>query len=386
MTEKAPGASFGKTRYGAWENVDLRTFSFSLLTVFFNLSSLQQRTDMNQRRRPSSASAFQSQGMNSDALVRTQQQRQQRQSASFITLIKNWKPRTTPKLTFSLGLYVVGIFLAFFARPFPVTQEQFEEYEKKLRLIDSPEGGLGEARLNAEDAYRSTRTELYETKRFGWRLRGGSEKSKVLELQRKEKEQWRALKALNKERERKLRDARSVLGIWSEEGVRETKKKFWEKYEGGKVFATQQTFYDAFNALLYGRSDDNELEFMIRWTFTILVNFTVGMFGAIIGFTFSLPSVIYGFGASSFSFISFFILAVISAISVVLTLLGVLYGGAIGGIVGAVNVATNNALRLEEKKREEIKRLQQRQQGRQQGSNGSENFSNFEYDNRDHMD
>ena len=59
MTEKAPGASFGKTRYGAWENVDLRTFSFSLLTVFFNLSSLQQRTDMNQRRRPSSASAFQ---------------------------------------------------------------------------------------------------------------------------------------------------------------------------------------------------------------------------------------------------------------------------------------------------------------------------------------
>ena len=43
-------------------------------------------------------------------------------------------------------------------------------------------------------------------------------------------------------------------------------------------------------------------------------------------------------------------------------------------------------LRLEEKKREEIKRLQQRQQGRQQGSSGGENFSNFEYDNRDHMD
>ena len=60
-----------------------------------------------------------------------------------------------------------------------------------------------------------------------------------------------------------------------------------------------------------------------------------------------------GFGASFFSFAIFFFLAVISAISVVLTLLGVLYGGAIGGVVGAVNVATNNALRLEEKKRED---------------------------------
>ena len=349
---------------------------------------------MNQRRPPHSASD--TSGMNSNALARMhQQQRQGRQSATstIVTLIKNWKPRTTPKLTFSLGLYAVGIFLAFFARPFPVTPEQFEKYEEKLRLIDGEEGVLGDARLNAEDAYRSTRMELYQTKRFGWRLRGGREKSRVLELQRKEKEQWRAVKALNKERERKLRDARSELGIWSDEGVRETKNKFWEKYEGGKVFATQQTFYDAFNALLYGRSDDNALEFMIRWTFTILINFTVGMFGAIIGFTFALPSVIYGFGASFFSFAIFFFLAVISAISVVLTLLGVLYGGAIGGVVGAVNVATNNALRLEEKKREEIKRLQQRQQQQQQqqrqrqgGANGSENFRDFNDNNRDHMD
>ena len=58
------------------------------------------------------------------------------------------------------------------------------------------------------------------------------------------------------------------------------------------LYATN--FSRSLQRLLYGRSDDNALEFMIRWTFTILVNFTVGMFGAIIGFTFSLPSVIYG--------------------------------------------------------------------------------------------
>ena len=71
---------------------------------------------------------------------------------------------------------------------------------------------------------------------------------------------------------------------------------------------------------------------MIRWTFRILINFTIGMFGAIVGFIFALPSVIHGFGASFFSFVFFFILAVITAISVVLTFLGLLYGGAIGGI------------------------------------------------------
>ena len=82
---------------------------------------------------------------------------------------------------------------------------------KKLRLIDSPEGGLGEARLNAEDAYRSTRTGLYETKRFGWRLRGGSERSKVLRAaEKEEKEQWRALKALNKEREKAARRQKCI--------------------------------------------------------------------------------------------------------------------------------------------------------------------------------
>jgi len=344
---------------------------------------------MKQRRPPSAESP--SPGTNSSALARIEKkQGGEKRSATktIVTLIKNWKPRTTPKLTFSLILYVVGLFLAFFARPLPVTPEQFEKYEQKLRLIDSDDGLVAD-RLEAEDAYRSTRMELYERQRFGWRWRGRFEKLIIQELKRKERKQWRALKALNKERERKLRDARSELGIWSEEGVREAKNKFWEKYEGGKVFATEQTFYDAFNALLNGRSDgksdDKALEFMIRWTFRILINFTIGMFGAIVGFIFALPSVIHGFGASFFSFVFFFILAVITAISVVLTFLGLLYGGAIGGIVGIVKVASKNALRLEAKKKEEMKRLQERQQ-RQEGRNVEEKFSDLGGDNRDHMD
>jgi hypothetical protein len=320
-------------------------------------------------------------------LIRSQRQNQsqktssQQSSSSFLSIVKKWRPTQTPKLTFSLLLYICGIFLAFFARPMPVSIEQFEKYEQKLRAIDEGgENSLGEQRFKAEELYRTTQRELYDSKRFGWRLRGGSEKMKVLELQKREKADWRALKAINKERDRKLRDAKSELSIWSDEGVKETKQKFWEKYEGGKVFATQQTFYDAFNSLLYGRSDQNALEFMIKWTFTILINFTVGMFGAVVGFIFALPSVIYGYGANAISFILFFILAVISAVSVVITLLGVLYGGAIGGVVGAINVATTNALRIEEKKREEAKRLMERQQQRHR--RGAENDNNNDRFNR----
>lgn len=43
------------------------------------------------------------------------------------------------------------------------------------------------------------------------------------------------------------------------------------------MFARRQTFYDALFSVLYGRTEENVLAFILRWLFNTLVNFTAGM-------------------------------------------------------------------------------------------------------------
>ena len=75
-----------------------------------------------------------------------------------------------------------------------------------------------------------------------------------------------------------------ALGLWSALGIDETKELFRKSYDRGKVFATRQTFYDAFFSLLSGRTEENIVEFVLRWVMIALSNFTVGMASAVISF------------------------------------------------------------------------------------------------------
>ena len=59
--------------------------------------------------------------------------------------------------------------------------------------------------------------------------------------------------------------AKRELGVFSVDGVAESRNAFWRSYEGGKVFAQRQTFWDAVNSLLYSRSEENWVGFVLKW-------------------------------------------------------------------------------------------------------------------------
>ena len=48
----------------------------------------------------------------------------------------------------------------------------------------------------------------------------------------------------NKVSQKKYSDAKAQLGVWSEAGVAEGRKLFWDSFETGKVFGRRQTFWD----------------------------------------------------------------------------------------------------------------------------------------------
>lgn len=93
-------------------------------------------------------------------------------------------------------------------------------------------------------------------------------------------------------------DAKAAMGVWSEHGLMETRRLFWDSYESGKVFARRQTFYDAVFAVIYGRTEEHFLAFILKWLFNTLVNFTVGMSVAVMAFIFKLPGLLWSFQAS----------------------------------------------------------------------------------------
>ena len=58
-------------------------------------------------------------------------------------------------------------------------------------------------------------------------------------------EQRKEFAVLDKEAQRKFSDAKAELGLWSDAGIGEGRKLFWNAFERGKVFGRRQTFWDA---------------------------------------------------------------------------------------------------------------------------------------------
>lgn len=135
-------------------------------------------------------------------------------------------------------------------------------------------------------------------------------------MQAVEYERQQEVAEVDRRIQKHVSDAKGSMGIWSDYGLMETRRLFWDSYESGKardrhpcafctlcacrncadealrlplscvtlpffsltqVFARRQTFYDAMFAVLYGRTEEHFLVFILKWLFNTLVNFTVGM-------------------------------------------------------------------------------------------------------------
>merc|ERR1712216_345776 len=292
--------------------------------------------------------------------TRTTSSRQKTSTAgALVRALGRWKPMKTPKTTGTLMLYCLGIYVAFYARaPVEITPTMQRRYDDALRRVDEE---IGEALRRVSSSYYDAERELRAVTPFGWRFTATlSQRSRIEQAKKRQRDAARALRVEERKRDAAMREARSELGLWSELGVGDAKALFKRSYERGKVFATRSTFWDGLHLMLRGKSDESTISFLLRWAFIAVSNFTMGMLSAIFSYAFALPGLISSFSTSIWSGVAFFLVALVSAVSVVASVLALLYGGAAGGTFALVKYAGPALARLDEAEDRRRARIGQR--------------------------
>jgi hypothetical protein len=277
--------------------------------------------------------------------------------------VSRWNPRTTPRFTTTVLLYLLGLFLAFGAVP-PVTisNEMQERYFGQMEFADSLDYA---PRMAAERAYQKAQVATHRANGFlCWT--NAKCKVKVNHLKHAEQTAKQHANVYREKRAKLVVAAKSELGLWSALGIDEAKALFKKAYDSGKVYATRSSYYDTFFLILNGRSDDSMVELLLRWGFQVLANFTVGMIRAVFHFAFLLPALIRDYGASTLSAVSFFVAALVAGTSVAFSLLLLLFGTAGGVTYGVVAVAPT-LMKLEQAQRQQERQRLLREHERRRG-------------------
>jgi len=124
-----------------------------------------------------------------------------------------------------------------------------------------------------------------------------------------------------------LSNAKSKVGIFSQFGVQETRKIFWDAWASGLATAKRMSFWDLMFAGMRSRRDDTWIEVGLRLLMQVLMNITIGMTFALFGFLYSLAKLCWSYKAGIAGF-AFFFLAGTAACSMMATfILGVWNAG-----------------------------------------------------------
>mmetsp|Transcript_22891 Transcript_22891/g.33448 ORF Transcript_22891/g.33448 Transcript_22891/m.33448 type:complete len:202 (+) Transcript_22891:324-929(+) len=158
----------------------------------------------------------------------------------------------------------------------------------------------------------------------------------------------RRVDSLQADIDKQLSDAKSKLGLFSEVGVGEARELFWRRFGQGKQFAQRQTKWDAlFMGIGAMRRDEGLVGYLLRLLLSMLFNFTIGMVGSVIGFMWSLYSVIASYQASIWAALVFFGFASLAAVSFALTWVFGLYAASAGAVYVTAKLIASN-MRLED--------------------------------------
>eukprot|EP00903_Cladosiphon_okamuranus_P013248 g12353.t1 len=151
-------------------------------------------------------------------------------------------------------------------------------------------------------------------------------------------ERRRVFSDLNKDYLKGVAEAKSELGIFSEDGVEETRDLFWRKVSGGKQYAKRATMWDAVFVGIgtMSRRDEGLASIIARIAFKFVVNLTIGLFMAVIQFLFSVWTVIWSYQPDPISTVAFATMASLAAVSLLATWL---LGLAAVGVTGVYAVA-----------------------------------------------
>ncbi|KAL4426500.1 hypothetical protein ABPG77_008358 [Micractinium sp. CCAP 211/92] len=251
-------------------------------------------------------------------------------------------PIRYPKLTLTLVLWILGLFLAFIAKPPRVSQEALAAFRAKVKQA---EGVVGELTL-AENQLLEAELAQAQHKVWFWRLKPEA-RAAVAARQPAVDAAHKQVAAVRTRRNALLREAKAMLGLWTEAGVEESKELFWEFFSSGKVFAQRQSFWDALFVILGSRERD-WLAMLLNLLIRTLINFFTGMVVACFVFLIQLPSLIWSYQPALWSGVAFFAAAAVASVSIIASYLGLLFGAGAGATYATLSmVAAAQQQRLE---------------------------------------
>eukprot|EP00793_Prasinoderma_coloniale_P005805 PRCOL_00004279-RA len=245
-----------------------------------------------------------------------------------ISVVARAWQRSPPRAKAAVGLWLVGVLACYGARGYEPSAAAKEAYAEQMARLDAP--AFVDEYMAVTSNYEAARIDLEAVKVWFWRFRTPYS-SLVPPAQREHDAALRDLRGMRKREAAIVSAAKRELGIFSTDGVTESRNAFWQSFEKGKVFAQRQTFWDAVNTVLYSRQEESWVGFAIKWMFTIAINFTLGMLGAAIYFAFALWGVVTSYDPNVVTGMLFYVVALFSALSMILFALVALYGTATGG-------------------------------------------------------
>lgn len=244
------------------------------------------------------------------------------------------------------GSYLIGLLLiVFVGSGTQLTVQQAREYNRIMNTIDL------QAEFDASQEYYRARNAYHATK--GWfscDYLCQRNRDRMMDAER-------TLKAIRKEGEARMSDAKKVAGLFSEVGVGEVKDSFWQYFHSGKEFAKRQTMWDSLfigiRQMSRGR-DESWIEFGLKILMQLLLNFSLGLVMALLFFIFGLWTIVRSYQPNPLVAVVFFVGASLAAMSFVASFLMGLYGAAAGGVYAVLKVAETSAnARLQDQQRRE---------------------------------
>lgn len=269
-----------------------------------------------------------------------QQQRTEELSTALITL----GTTIVKKNPIKVGLYMLGLLLCIFFQGLKITPGQREEFYQELSKIDS-------IRLETVETAMYDALYHYNQHRWNFILFEKCSTPDCLYWKSEYYSRKAEFDLVKAEETQKLSNAKAKLGIFSEYGIDETRITFQNSFSLGKRIAKRQSQWDFFFYMIssFGNPnrDENILAYLLKIIVTILFNFTMGMFIAVVNFMIALVGLLRSFQVNLFTGLFFFAMASLAAISYVLTWLIGLYCLTAGGVyVGVKLIAAN--MRLED--------------------------------------
>lgn len=236
----------------------------------------------------------------------------------------------------TVTLWIVFLYVGLYATP-PVTPEAQAHY---LQLANDATEMYGKEIMEASIVEETAQSFADDMKVWFWKFKSEDYVAEVRRRQALADELHRYSVQLRNAHNELIAEAKDVVGIFSPYAVDEARDRFWRGVHGGNEFAKRLTFWQmVFN---FGRTsgtpgEDNDVSIM-GWLVQFIVNITIGLIGALFGFAASLPAIIQSYHPEFLSALTFYMLALGGAISVVIGIIAAMVGCLVGGVVAFIGV------------------------------------------------